>query len=78
MRLKPFDEIALTADLPSGKFEKGTLGVVADVLKNGEAYMVEFFAANGETLGVEILESRFVAPASQFPFPVYSRKDSLI
>ena len=70
MSIAEFDEVVLTAEVPSGKFGKGTLGVVADVLKGGEAYVVEFFAANGETLGVEILESRFIAPASEFPFAV--------
>lgn len=70
MSLEPIEGIVLKADLPSGKFEKGTLGVVAEVLKNGEGYVVEFFAANGETLGVEIIEARLVAPASEFPFPV--------
>ena len=40
------------------------------MLEGGEAYVVEFFAANGETLGIEILEARFIAPASEFPFPV--------
>lgn len=70
MNIAAFDEVVLTSDTPSGKFKKGTLGVVADVLKNGDAYIIEFFAANGETLGVEILEAQFVASASEFPFPV--------
>lgn len=70
MTISAFDEIVLTDNLPSGKFGKGTIGVVADVLKNGEGYVIEFFAANGETLGVEILKVQFVAPAFEFPFPV--------
>jgi hypothetical protein len=43
---------------------------VVDVLNEGQGYALEFFAANGQTLGVEIVQANRVAPISDFPFPV--------
>lgn len=70
MEIKAFEEVVLTVDLQNGKFKAGTLGVVVDVLAEGAGYALEIFAANGQTLGVEIVTASQVAPASDFPFPV--------
>lgn len=70
MEIRAFEDVVLVKDLTNGHFSKGTLGVVADVLHEGKGFVVEFFAANGQTLGVEIVDASFVAPASAFPFPV--------
>ncbi|HRH36528.1 MAG TPA: DUF4926 domain-containing protein [Catalimonadaceae bacterium] len=70
MEIRAFEEIVLLKDLPNGHFSKGTLGVVADVLNEGKGFVIEFFAANGQTLGVEIMDASFVASASEFPYPI--------
>jgi len=64
MEIKAFEEIVLTKDLPSGSFLKGTTGVVADVLLEGKGFAIELFAANGQTLGIEIVEASSVAASS--------------
>jgi hypothetical protein len=70
MGIKEFDEVVLISDLANGSFKKGTIAVVVDVLNEGQGYALEFFAANGQTLGVEIVQANRVAPISDFPFPV--------
>jgi hypothetical protein len=70
MEIKAFEEVVLTADLPNRTFKAGTLGVVVDVLAEGAGYAIEIFAANGQTLGVEVVAANQIAPASDFPFPV--------
>ena len=74
MKIKEFDEIVITENLANGTFRKGTIGVVVDVLSENSGYVLEFFAANGQTLGVEIVSANQVAPVSEFPFPVRVEK----
>jgi len=74
MKIKEFDEIVITENLANGTFKKGTIGVVVDVLSENSGYVLEFFAANGQTLGVEIVSANQVAPVSEFPFPVRVEK----
>jgi hypothetical protein len=70
MGLKAFDEVVLTSDLSNGSFKEGTIGVVVEVFPGSSGYALEFFAANGQTLGFEIVSANEVAPVSEFPFPV--------
>ncbi len=70
MEIKEFDEVVLKSDVASGTFKAGTIGVVVDIFSRNEGYAIEFFAANGETLGVEIVPKNQVESVSEFPYPV--------
>lgn len=60
--MKEYDEVALSVDLPDEGLREGDTGVIVDVLANGEAFVIEFFTVDGETIGVEILKANEVRP----------------
>jgi len=48
-RMKLFDIVALTVDLPEYNLWRGQVGTVVEILANGEAYEVEFSDRKGRT-----------------------------
>lgn len=57
-----FERTVLTADLPSYGLQSGDVGTVVHVLGDGEAYIVEFFTLDGETIDVVVLDAAQVRP----------------
>ena len=55
--IKEFDRIILSKDLTGTSFVKGDIGTVVMVYENGRGFEIEFFAADGSTLGVETVLS---------------------
>lgn len=51
--IKEFDRIILSKDLAGTNFIKGDIGTVVMIYENGKGFEIEFFAADGSTLGVE-------------------------
>lgn len=62
--LKELELAALREDLPSSGLVAGDVGTVVLVYGAGEAYEVEFVAADGNTIAVETLSSNQVEPFS--------------
>jgi hypothetical protein len=60
--LKELDRAVLVAELPGRLLRVGDVGVVVGVYRGGEAFEVEFFDADGETLAVETLRADKVEP----------------
>ncbi len=48
-KIKLFDVVALTGDLPEYNLWRGQVGTVVEMLANGEAYEVEFSDREGRT-----------------------------
>jgi len=48
-KIKLFDVVALTGDLPEYNLWRGQVGTVVEILANGEAYEVEFSDREGHT-----------------------------
>lgn len=48
-KIKLFDVVALTVDLPEYNLWRGQVGAVVEILANGEAYEVEFSDCEGRT-----------------------------
>ncbi|MFI5172166.1 MAG: DUF4926 domain-containing protein [Chitinophagales bacterium] len=55
--IKEFDRIVLIRDLPGTIFVKGDIGTVVMIYDGGRGYEIEFFAADGSTLGVESVDT---------------------
>jgi hypothetical protein len=60
--LKELDLAALRHDLPAYGLVAGDIGTVVLVYRGGEAYEVEFVAADGETIALETLRANEVEP----------------
>jgi hypothetical protein len=60
--LKELELAALRRDLPAHGLVVGDIGTVVLVYRDGEAYEVEFVAANGETIALETLRADEVEP----------------
>ena len=52
-----FERVVLLKDLPDTSFIKGDVATVVEIYNKGEGYEVEFFAADGSTLGVETVSA---------------------
>ncbi len=50
--IEEFALVALTVDLPSYHLKAGDMGTVVDVVKGGEAFVVEFATILGKTVAV--------------------------
>ena len=61
--IKEFERVVLTANLKGTPFVKGDVGTVVMIHDNGKGFDVEFFAADGSTLGVETVEANQVVSA---------------
>ncbi|MDD4889625.1 MAG: DUF4926 domain-containing protein [Phycisphaerae bacterium] len=56
------ERIVLVTDIPDDGLVAGDVGTVVHVYHNGEAYEVEFFSLDGETLAVVTLRADQVRP----------------
>lgn len=54
------DLVALLINLPDKGLSVGDVGTIAHVYRTGQAYVVEFVNASGETVAVETLEENQV------------------
>ena len=55
----------LTTDLPHHNLRAGDRGIVVDYSSDGEAYIVEFFTPDGETIDVIFVERDQVRPTPE-------------
>lgn len=62
--LNELDLAALTQDLPAVDLRTGDVGTVVFVYEDGDAYEVEFVAANGHTIAVETLRADQIEPVT--------------
>ena len=60
--LQELDLVTLRHDLGTKHLLAGDIGTVVAVYNSGQAYEVEFVAANGSTLAVETLEADAIEP----------------
>jgi hypothetical protein len=51
-KLKQYDVVALTVDLPKQNLWSGQVGTIVEVHKDGEAFEVEFTDKDGHTYGL--------------------------
>ena len=58
------DQVVLTQDLPEECLEAGDAGTIVHVFRDGQAYVIEFFALDGETVTVATVEGRDVRPVT--------------
>ena len=63
--IKEFERVVLTENLKGTPFVKGDVGTVVMIHENGKGFEVEFFAADGSTLGVETVEAGQVVSAKR-------------
>ena len=61
--------IVLIVDIPTAGLEAGDVGVIVHVLRNGEAYEVEFMTLDGGTLTIQTLESGQIREAGSLDIP---------
>ncbi len=62
--IREHERAILTADLPEFGLQAGDVGVVVHIYRDGQAYEVEFFTLDGETLDVVTVEAGQVRPVS--------------
>lgn len=55
-KLKQYDIVALTVDLPEKKLLSGQVGTIVEVYNNGEAFEVDFVDREGHTYGLHTLQ----------------------
>lgn len=60
--IKEHERIVLTVDFPEYRLQAGDVGTVVHVYAAGEAYEVEFFTLDGQTLDVITVEAGQVRP----------------
>jgi hypothetical protein len=60
--IKEHDRIVLCDDVPEEGLERGDVGTVVHVYRDGEGYEVEFFSLDGDTVAVVTLENSQVRP----------------
>jgi len=58
--IREHDEVALVRDLPENGLERGDLGTVVHLYRDGEAYEVEFMTMDGGTIAVLTLKAEEV------------------
>ncbi|MDP9353195.1 MAG: DUF4926 domain-containing protein [Chloroflexota bacterium] len=61
-RLRELDLVALRQDLSRYGLVAGDVGTIVMVYRGGEAYEVEFVAADGHTVAVETLSAGSIEP----------------
>ena len=62
--IKEHDRVVLTVDFAEAHLRAGDVGVVVHIYHDGEAYEVEFFTLDGQTLDVITVEAGQVRPVS--------------
>lgn len=60
--IEELDRIVLTTDIAEYGLERGDIGTVVLVHRNGAGFEVEFVTLNGETIGVVTLTANQVRP----------------
>jgi len=55
-----FERVVLLEDLPNTTFIKGDIATVVEIYNGKQGYEIEFFAADGTTLGVETVSADMV------------------
>lgn len=60
--IKEHDRVVLKNPVPAEGLEKGDVGTVVHLYRDGEAYEVEFTTLNGQTAAVVTLEAEQVRP----------------
>ena len=68
-KIKEFDRVILTVDLPKSGLLNGDIGNVVNIYNEGEGYEVEFITLDGDTIAVETLLSTEVRSASMREIP---------
>jgi len=63
--IKKFERVVLTENLKGTPFVKGDVGTVVMIHDNSKGFEIEFFAADGSTLGVETVEANQVVSAKR-------------
>ncbi len=63
--IKEHERIVLKEPVPTEGLEKGDVGTVVHVYKDGKAYEVEFLTLDGKTAAVVTLESAQVRPVGR-------------
>jgi hypothetical protein len=56
-----FERVVLVEDLPHTTYIKGDIATVVEIYKKDKGYEIEFFAADGSTLGVETVPAHAIA-----------------
>ena len=62
MSIKELDTVVLAQDIVEHGLERGDIGVVVHIYKNGVAYEVEFMTGEGGTIAVLTLDAQDVRP----------------
>jgi Domain of unknown function (DUF4926) len=60
--IKEHERVVLKVPVPSEGLEKGDVGTVVHLYKDGQAYEVEFITLDGKTAAVITLEAAQVRP----------------
>jgi hypothetical protein len=55
-----FERVFLLDNLAGTKFIKGDVATIVEIYDSGEGYEIEFFAADGTTLGVESVSANAI------------------
>jgi hypothetical protein len=55
-----FERVVLVQDLENTRFITGDIATIVEIYDNGNGYEIEFFAADGTTLGVETVPASFI------------------
>ena len=62
--IKEHERVALLVPLPEYDLVPGDIGTVVSIYSNGKAYVVEFFAATGETIAVVPVKPDQIRPVT--------------
>lgn len=60
--IKEHDQVVITTDLPNYDLKAGDVGVVVHIYNDDEAYELEIFALDGQTLDVVTVKANQVRP----------------
>jgi hypothetical protein len=63
--IKEHERVVLKGPVPTEGLEKGDVGTVVHIYKDGQAYEVEFITLDGKTAAVVTLEAAQVRPVGQ-------------
>jgi hypothetical protein len=64
--IKEHEQVVLTTDLPEYSLKSGDVGVVVHIYTDGQAYEIELFTLERNTLDVVTVEASQVRPVSRF------------
>lgn len=58
--MKLFERVVLVKNLVNSRFIKGDVATIVEIYGKGKGYEIEFFAADGSTLGVETVPANAI------------------